>query len=148
MISRRLITTTLLSTCFTMPLLADDTKTDAQSNLLIEKVSAFYKTLPGATFKSVTRVVAEDMPEPMIQTVEVAIAKPNKFSLRGTDDMSGTDIVSNGTSIMSSASDFEIYSESPAPKTLAEIAEKANNGEGPFRHVRPHASNALDALHC
>ena len=137
MISRRLLTTALLSTCLTMPLLADDAKTEAQSNPLIEKVSDFYKTLPGATFKSTTHVVADDMPQPMIQMVEVAIAKPNKFSLRSTDDMSGADIVSNGTSIMASASDFEIYSESPAPKTLAEVAEQANNGEGPFAMSDP-----------
>ena len=132
MIPRLFIATTALSTCLVLPVMADDAKTDAQSNLLIERVSAFYKTLPGATFNSVTHVASNDMPAPMIQTAQVAIGKPNKFSLRGADQMSGTDVVSNGTSMMAAASDFEIYSESPAPKTFAEIAEQANSGEGVF----------------
>lgn len=137
MIPRLFIATTALSTCLVLPVMADDAPSDAQAQALMTKVTTFYKTLPGVTFNNITRMSADDMPEPMVQTVAVTIAKPNMFSIRSSADAMSSDVICNGTSIITAIPEFEIYHESPAPKTFSEIAKQANEGEGPLSMSDP-----------
>jgi thiol-disulfide isomerase/thioredoxin/outer membrane lipoprotein-sorting protein len=97
---------------------APEVSADAKATL--DRMSAFYKSLPGA---SVTIALSPPMPGMKPQLTNVSIVKPNQFQMVVLDDEKKPAItaISNGTNAWVLLHGQNVYQESAAPKNFNDM---------------------------
>ena len=102
---------------------------DAEARKVIDRINAFYRSIPGAsTSMSMEIPGMPAMPGMEDMTTTMNVVKPNMFRVVSKGNMS---FVSNGKTLWSYADMGKIWSESPAPKDMKQISKDIGELMGP-----------------
>jgi peroxiredoxin len=125
------------------PAVTPSTSISAEAAPVLDRTLAWYANMPGASTVLVQKMSIPGMPAMETKT-KVSVLKPNMFSITEEGEgkgggmggmMMAPELISNGTTLWQAMPAMQMWSQSPAPKTLDVEATPALEMAGPATFV-------------
>ena len=125
------------------PAVTPTTTISAEAAPVLDRTLAWYANMPGASTVLVQKMSIPGMPAMETKT-KVSVLKPNMFSITEEGEgkgggmggmMMAPELISNGTTLWQAMPAMQMWSQSPAPKTLDVEATPALEMAGPATFV-------------
>jgi peroxiredoxin len=125
------------------PAVTPSTSISAEAAPVLDRTLAWYTNMPGASTVLVQKMSIPGMPAMETKT-KVSVLKPNMFSITEEGEgkgggmggmMMAPELISNGTTLWQAMPAMQMWSQSPAPKTLDVEATPALEMAGPATFV-------------